>query len=277
MQIIMAYVAWGTLFSLLGGLPAPPQSPKPDVKLPDQARLKSYVEHFEKKVGAAWVTRAEYDLVIQRSVMDSVEKGTGQVILLRLSGFPEVFWQVERTENRAFFRLHIGVCRFSCQHVESKDFEAALDFRAARLSSFRWKRDEKFWADNSPHLWITGSIGPYDYHLDNGEFSFGEHLPLFEEFFKRLIVAIQSRGPVGLLISLKPGQAQKRFNIKLTKDNENYAYIEAFPKDNDDRTYFSRAQLVIERNSCLPRRLWYVDDSRDAVTYNFTQLLTIPR
>jgi hypothetical protein len=278
-QVGLAYVAWTMVFHLLTG-PAIQSKSQEKAKVPDQAKLQGYLERCEKALGPSWLISTNYNIIARKSSIDSEEKGVGRVILLRVPGMPEIFWHAEEMTGKkeSIFRLHIGQCRFSCHHEAKKYHGAALDLRNVRLSSFEWNYDEKFWVSNAPRLWINGSIGSYDYFFENGEFLFGKHLSLgfFDEFFEKLIVAIQSRGPVGLLISMKSGQTQKRFEIKMTKDDKSYIYIEGFPKDHDDKMCFSKSQVVIDKSTYLPRRLWYVDSSRDATTYTFTKILRIP-
>jgi len=277
MQIILAFAAWGTLFSLLTGLPAKPDATKPDVKLPDQAKLQGYLERCEKAVGASWLIKTQYNIA-RGSAFDSDEKGVGQVMLLRLPGMPEVFWQSETMADRrrSFTKVYVGQCRLILAHGAIKASAFAIDLRIARLGCLR--TEDRFWGKNVPYVLVKGSIGSYDFLFHDGDIFFvnPDVLGIFDKIVQQVLVFIRSRGPVGLLLCMETKQAHKRFEIKLTKDDENYIYVEVFPKSRDDTADFAKAQIVIDKSTFLPRRLWYAESNRDTNTFNFTQMLTRP-
>jgi hypothetical protein len=81
---------------------------------------------------------------------------------------------------------------------------------------------------------------------------------------------------VGVLFDMRAKQAQSQYDIQLTKEEANYIYVEVFPRSSEDKRYFSRAQVVIKKETFLPCRLWLVGSFRDASTFDFTKVDVLP-
>jgi hypothetical protein len=272
MQILLAYAGWATLFSLLSGLPTQPNTPKPDVKLPDQAKLQGYLECCERALKTSWIIEGSYTYQLTNS-FGAADKRTGRVMLLMIPFLPEVFlWQSaeSRRANNQFFKLHVGHCRlFWSPGFHNIGFD--LPFGELHFDCFY---TDTFWKEYFRGLLIWGPSESYKVNFDlRAPVVRRRENGLVEAFFEKHIV---SRGPLGLLLGMEAKQIAKRFEIKLTKDDKDYIYVEAFPKSSDDRAQFVKAQVVFDKNSFLPRRLWYAEADRDANTYHFTQLLTVP-
>src|SRR5262249_32257012 len=59
------------------------------------------------------------------------------------------------------------------------------------------------------------------------------------------------------LFGMKADEARKRYDLTLTKEDKWYIYIEVKPRFAADRADFARARLVLNRDSYLPRQLWF--------------------
>jgi TIGR03009 family protein len=74
------------------------------------------------------------------------------------------------------------------------------------------------------------------------------------------------------LSGMKTADAKKRYDIKLTKVDADYIYLEIFPRLQKDKTEFIRAQIVINRSNFLPARVWYVEPNRDTITFEVVKI-----
>jgi TIGR03009 family protein len=74
------------------------------------------------------------------------------------------------------------------------------------------------------------------------------------------------------LSGMKADDARKRYEIKLTKDDENYIYLEIVPRQPKDKQDFIRAQIVFDRKTFLPKRVWYAEANHDTTTFSLTNI-----
>jgi hypothetical protein len=272
MQIILAYAAWGTLFSLLSGLSAQPKNLKPDVKLPDQAKLQGYLERCEKSLKTSWIIEATYTYRLTRSSEIS-DENIGRAMLIRVPFLPEVFlWQSTekgKDKNR-YFKLHVGNCRLFWSPTYHN---IGFDLPIGDLH-IDWVYLDTIWKTISGALLIWDSSATCDVNFRGRTLNVTRHE---KGFFRGVFESyIASRGPLFLLLGMDAKQSIKRFEIKLTKDDKNYVYLEAFPRTKLDRIDFVRAQVVFDKSSFLPRRLWYAEADGDTNTFLFAKILTVP-
>jgi hypothetical protein len=272
MQIILAYAAWGTLFSLLSGLPAQPKTLKPDVKLPDQAKLQGYLELCEKSLKTSWIIEGTYTYQLKRS-SEIFDERTGRAMLIRVPLLPEVFlWQSTekgKDKNR-YFKLHVGNCRlFWSPNYHNIGFDLPIgDLH------IDWVYFDSIWKSFSGAPLNWDPSGTYDVNFRGRTLNITRHE---KGFFQGLFETyIASRGPLFLLLGLDAKESVKRFEIRLTKDDKDYGYLEAFPRTKLDKIDFVRAQVVFDKASFLPRRLWYAEANGDTSTFLFTKMLTVP-
>ncbi|MFL5244740.1 MAG: TIGR03009 domain-containing protein [Gemmataceae bacterium] len=74
------------------------------------------------------------------------------------------------------------------------------------------------------------------------------------------------------LSGMKAADAKKRYDIKLTKVDADYIYLEIYPRLARDKTDFIRAQIVINRSNFLPARVWYVEANHDTTTFEVVKI-----
>jgi TIGR03009 family protein len=74
------------------------------------------------------------------------------------------------------------------------------------------------------------------------------------------------------LSGMKAADAKKRYEIKLTKENDDFIYLEVFPRLQKDKADFVRAQIVFDRKTFLPKRVWYAEANRDTTTFLLTKI-----
>jgi TIGR03009 family protein len=76
------------------------------------------------------------------------------------------------------------------------------------------------------------------------------------------------------LFGMKAGEARKRYELKWSKEDRWYIYIEVTPRLAADRATFRRARLVLKRDSYLPRQLWFEDSNGNEVTWDIPRVQT---
>jgi hypothetical protein len=98
---------------------------------------------------------------------------------------------------------------------------------------------------------------PVDLELPSGRWS-TNRLPVF--------------GPFNWILEMSANELSNRFDLILTKKNENYCYIEIEPLSQADRAVFKRAQIVLFTRTMLPRRLWIEAPSGDEITWEIPSI-----
>jgi TIGR03009 family protein len=80
-------------------------------------------------------------------------------------------------------------------------------------------------------------------------------------------------GPLPFISGMKADTAKKRYQIKITKEDQYYIYVDVLPNYPRDQQDFTYARLVILRSTMLPRQLFWVDPQNIEVTWDITRVL----
>jgi len=243
---------------------------------PDQSRLQSHLERCEIALRSSPLLTVKYKMRSGNRGSDGSPISTGQVCFLRLSGMPEVFFlESETVCDSADVALILQVSKYQllCNY-RAKPGSLCFTFRLGRCY-FDYNYVEKFWADNCRHLWVTADIGNFRCSYNDGKI-LTYHPSSFGLFGANLFESVTFRGPVGVLFGMRAKQAQCQYDIRITKEDRNYIYVEVLPRTSEDKRYFSRAQVVINKETFLPCRLWFVGSFQDATTFDFTKVDVLP-
>ena len=85
-------------------------------------------------------------------------------------------------------------------------------------------------------------------------------------------------GPLGFVYGMKASEAKSRFDMKLirqfSKDGVDYAEIVATPKTQADQQDFKSAQLVLDKQTYLPRELRVIEPNGNEQHWIFDRLET---
>jgi TIGR03009 family protein len=79
------------------------------------------------------------------------------------------------------------------------------------------------------------------------------------------------------LFGMKAEQAKQRYDLKLTKEDQYYIYVDVVPRTPQDQADFKRAQLVLNKDSFLPRQLWFEQPNGSAIVWGIPHLDTKAR
>lgn len=77
---------------------------------------------------------------------------------------------------------------------------------------------------------------------------------------------------LSFLFGMKAEEAKRRYDLKLVKQDQYYFYIEIFPRFDQDKADFQKARLVLNKDSFLPRQLWFEQPNGDTVTWDVPKL-----
>jgi TIGR03009 family protein len=81
---------------------------------------------------------------------------------------------------------------------------------------------------------------------------------------------------LGFLIGMKKEQVKQRYDLKLTKTDKSFIYVMIYPKFAEDKQDFKRAQMVLDKETFFPYRLWFEKPNDDEVTWYVHDVLSGP-
>ncbi len=73
---------------------------------------------------------------------------------------------------------------------------------------------------------------------------------------------------IALLFGVKATEARRRYELKLTSDDKFYIYVSITPRAQQDKAEFQRARLVLNKDTFLPRQLWFEEATGRKVTWD---------
>jgi TIGR03009 family protein len=77
---------------------------------------------------------------------------------------------------------------------------------------------------------------------------------------------------LGFLFGMKADEAKKRYVVKLDKEDRWYIYVLIAPRNQGDKADFNRARLVLNKDTFLPRQLWFEHANGNEVTWDIPRL-----
>jgi TIGR03009 family protein len=60
-----------------------------------------------------------------------------------------------------------------------------------------------------------------------------------------------------MMFGMRAGEARRRYEMKLANEDEYYLYIMVTPRNAQDRAEFTRARIVLNKQTYLPAQLWF--------------------
>ncbi len=77
---------------------------------------------------------------------------------------------------------------------------------------------------------------------------------------------------MSFMFGMKAEEAKKRYTLTLAKEDKWYIYVDVAPRFAADKNEFARARLVLNRDSFLPRQLWFEHANGNEITWDIPQL-----
>ncbi|HZY88252.1 MAG TPA: TIGR03009 domain-containing protein [Gemmataceae bacterium] len=79
---------------------------------------------------------------------------------------------------------------------------------------------------------------------------------------------------LSFLLGMKAEDAKRRYDLKLAKEDQFYIYVDVAPRDPKDKVEFQRARIVLNKDSFLPRQLWFENPNNSEVTWDIPRVQT---
>src|SRR5262249_55032803 len=79
---------------------------------------------------------------------------------------------------------------------------------------------------------------------------------------------------LSFLFGMNAADAKRRYDLTLTKEDQNYIYIDIKPRFDADKREFSRAQMVLFTQNMLPARVWFELPNGDETTWKIADIDT---
>jgi len=119
-------------------------------------------------------------------------------------------------------------------------------------------------------------VGRFEKYICTGTFLYEYHLQSKEIRAHKL--PPPKPGQVGddsaltFLFGMKADQAKDRYDLKFVKEDQWYLYVEILPRRDQDKHDFIKARLVLNKDSYLPRQLWFNEPNSNEITWDIPQI-----
>ncbi len=77
---------------------------------------------------------------------------------------------------------------------------------------------------------------------------------------------------LAFLFGMKGAEAKGRYNLKLHNVDQNYVYIDVESKNPVDRADFVKARLVLNKDTFLPRQIWFETPNAGEVLWDLSNI-----
>lgn len=77
---------------------------------------------------------------------------------------------------------------------------------------------------------------------------------------------------LSFLFGMKAEEAHRRYDLRLVQVDQWYVYIEIYPRFPADKADFTRARLVLNKQSFLPRQLWFEQPNKNEVRWDIPKI-----
>jgi TIGR03009 family protein len=77
---------------------------------------------------------------------------------------------------------------------------------------------------------------------------------------------------LSFLFGMKVEDAKKHYDMKVSREDAYYYYIDVFPRTKEDRKDFVQAELVLSKTNFLPRQLWFKEVNEKETTWDVPRI-----
>ena len=75
-----------------------------------------------------------------------------------------------------------------------------------------------------------------------------------------------------LLFGVKAAEARRRYDLKLSNEDQYYIYVDVKARNEQDKADFQRARIVLNKDTFLPRQLWFEQPNSSEVTWDIPRI-----
>jgi TIGR03009 family protein len=79
-------------------------------------------------------------------------------------------------------------------------------------------------------------------------------------------------GLLGFLFGMTAQKARQDFHLTLAKEDQYYIYVDVVPRSATAKADFTRARLVLNKDSFLPRQLWFVAPNKNETLWDLPRV-----
>jgi TIGR03009 family protein len=79
---------------------------------------------------------------------------------------------------------------------------------------------------------------------------------------------------LSFLFGMKAEEARRRYVLNLAKEDSWYIYVDIVAREKADKADFNRARLVLNKDTFLPRQLWFEHPNGNETTWDIPRLQT---
>lgn len=79
---------------------------------------------------------------------------------------------------------------------------------------------------------------------------------------------------LAFLVGMKADDAKRLYELKLHNVDKHYAYIDIAPRFQAQKADFSKARLILLKDTCMPRMLWFEHTNKNEVTWDIPRMET---
>jgi TIGR03009 family protein len=79
-------------------------------------------------------------------------------------------------------------------------------------------------------------------------------------------------GFLAFMFGVRAKEARRRYDLRLDHEDQYYVYVDIAPRFDRDKMDFRRARLVLNKDTFLPRQLWFESANGDEVLWDLPRL-----
>jgi TIGR03009 family protein len=77
---------------------------------------------------------------------------------------------------------------------------------------------------------------------------------------------------LSLLFGVPAAEANRRYDLRLEKEDAHYIYVLVGPRDPRDRADFEQARVVLNKTTFLPRQLWFKQPNKNEMLWDIPRI-----
>jgi TIGR03009 family protein len=77
---------------------------------------------------------------------------------------------------------------------------------------------------------------------------------------------------LSFLFGMKAEEAKRRYDLKWVKEDKYYVYVQVLPRAVTDKADFQEARLVLNKDNCMPRQLWFRQPNGNEMTWDIPKI-----
>jgi TIGR03009 family protein len=85
---------------------------------------------------------------------------------------------------------------------------------------------------------------------------------------------VPDEGFLAFMFGMRAADAKRRYDLRLAKEDRYYVYVDIVPRMPQDKGEFQKARLVLNKDTFLPRQLWFEGANGTEVLWDIPRMAT---